>query len=231
MSCRASSSCRSALSAGSSGRASDDREPEPPRLHRGTGMSRVIVLAGGFLLVSACVIALARSSTARWERERRAARASRRAATAPPTSPPAAAARLRRAAARTAVVAGRAAASIRVPPQAARRISATSRKQAARRVRPRPQMGDAVRHAVLGGRTSAARSSKARGEDPSLADGEASGAVPRTPELSGEARPARRGLRAGIARHDFSSAIPRLTHLLTTGHRHDKSQDPRVGRP
>ena len=54
------------------------------------------VTAVGFLLVTALVIWLARTSTARWEREKRAARAPRHDAGAEP-APAGAAARLRRA--------------------------------------------------------------------------------------------------------------------------------------
>jgi hypothetical protein len=196
-------------------------------------MLRVTVTVGGFLLVSACVVALARSSTARWERERRAARAPRREAVAAPTSSQGAAARLRRGVTTTAATAGRAAVSIRVPLEAAGRTLATSRKQVARHVRAAPQMWDAFRYSVLGDRTPDARLSATRAEDPSPADGEASDAVLRSPELSQEESAGRRGLRAGITGHDFSRAIPRLSRRLATrlGHRHDKSRDPRVGRP
>jgi hypothetical protein len=194
-------------------------------------MWELIVIAAGFVVVSACVIALARSSTARWERERRAARAPRRVAIAPITPATGAAARLRRALARTAATAGRAAAPIRIPIEAAGRILVASRQQVARRVRPVPQMWDALRDAVQGDRPDPDLS-RTRADDPSIDGRQASGTVPRLPEPSREA-PARRGRGAGHTAHHFSRAFPRLTHRLRTRlvHRHDQSRDPHAGRP
>ena len=57
-------------------------------------MEILSAIAVAFLVASVCVIALARSSTARWEQEKRSARAPRREVLAPPVAPRRATARL-----------------------------------------------------------------------------------------------------------------------------------------
>lgn len=195
------------------------------------GMWSLSSIVVAFLLVSAAVIALARSSTARWERERAAARGRGREAVAPPAPHTGAAARLHRALGGAAPTARRPAAGpIRVLLRALSPALAASR-HVARGVRTVPQRWDAVWHA--GGSHRHPTEGEVvprpmRAEDPSADHGEMSGAVAHAPEPPRTARLTRRRLRAGIAHHDPSSATLRLTHQLAAWvvHRRDKRRPP-----
>jgi hypothetical protein len=129
----------------------------------------VMVLAGGFLLISLCVIALGRGATARWERERRAARAQRQSI-GPSTPLTRAPSGLRRGLAKSAAAARFAAVSPRVPLKAAGRMFATPRRQLMRREKrvpadvgrplgrfsrspdPGPEIGQAASRSPVAGR-------------------------------------------------------------------------------
>jgi hypothetical protein len=174
----------------------------------------------GFLVVSAGVIALARSTTARWEREKRASRVPRRAPVAPRAD---AAARLGRAWAEAA-----AAARLR----AIGHTLAGFRQHVVRGVRDVP---DALRHVGVGHRAGGAVVPRPRrGEDPlvdgEVVDGEVVGATASAPEPARRAHLARRRLTAGLTSHDPRSAIPRLTSQLAArvGHRQGTRRPPRA---
>jgi hypothetical protein len=179
-------------------------------------------IAVAFLVVSAGVIALARSTTARWERERRAERAHRHATSAH-------SARRTRVPARLGVLV----AAVVV------RLAATPVRVLRRAVGPVPTSSQ-----VHGGRgpTSARRPEPA--EDPSVDGGAGSGdagngdvgngEVARVPGPPRRARVGRRVLRQvlrrGLPRHGRGSAVPRRTHRLAARlmHRGSREQTPRV---
>jgi hypothetical protein len=156
------------------------------------------VSAVGFLLMTALVIALARSRTARWEREKRAARAPRDRRAAPPRTPARSAARLRAELERTAAAVGRAAVRTRAMPQAVGRMPAVARKLAASR------MSTAHRPAVR-------------------VAGTGKEGAPNT-----RTAPGRRRLRRGVARHGLGRATGRLPRRLAARfvNRHDGAPAP-----
>ena len=156
-------------------------------------MWELTAIVVGFLVVSAGVIALARSTTARWERQRRATRSPRRAPLAPPARPS---------------VAARLGGTL-----------AAFGQHAAGRVRV-PRAWRAVRHVCVGHRQGTRLAvvipRPRRAADPSVDDGEVAGAeahARRRPSWG--THPARRRLRAGTRGHGPGSVIPRLTRQLT----------------
>ena len=168
-----------------------------------------------FLLASAVVVALARSTTARWERERRAARV-RPGGGAPPAPRHPVAVRLGRVLADAAATARPAAAPVRVLLRTTGRRLAASRVRVARAVRHVPQVWDARRHPAPGGEVPP----RHRLPEPpaGTTTGNATGAADRLP------RRARRGRRAGTGaggRHGRRPAFPRLpAHFAGwSGHR------------
>jgi hypothetical protein len=98
----------------------------------------------GFVLVVVCVAALARSTTARWEREQRRARRRRAGATAvaTPGQPAGAAVRLRGAVLRAAAPGMRA---VRTPLSASARMLSTARSRVVPRRRPAKRVRPAAR--------------------------------------------------------------------------------------
>jgi hypothetical protein len=101
-------------------------------------MSWVMLTAVGFLVLTALVIALARSSTARWEREKRRARVPRRPAP-PPTLPERAAHGVRGAVVRWTVTAVHLRTPLPAPLNAVAGLLVTTTRQAVARVRPGPE--------------------------------------------------------------------------------------------
>jgi hypothetical protein len=164
-------------------------------------------IAVAFVLMVVCVIALGRSTTARWERAQRAARARRRHASTPPPGRPPAAARLRHAVGRAAAPGVRAA---RVPLTALAPILTTARTRVLSRHRLVPHVRRARRSAA------ADRGTAVAGVD---------GVPTRAPEpdrepedgrpVSRAARVARHGLRNPLAsglRHPARRLPARLVH-------------------
>lgn len=185
-----------------------------------------------FLLASAGVVALARSTTARWERERRAARA-RPADAAPPAPRHPVAVRLGRALADAAATARPAAAPVRVLLRTTGRRLAASRQRVAGAVRHVPQVWDARRHPAPGEGVPQERlpepsAGTAPGTAPGTTPGAGVGAADRPP------RRARRGRRvAAVAggRHGRGPAFPRFPVSFAgwSGHRpgaHEAPQEP-----
>src|SRR5688572_28863557 len=120
--------------------ASDDREPEHPRPHRGwPAVLTLTLIVTGFVVATALVIVLARTSTARWEKEKRPARAPRRPTVAGHAPFAATAARLPVAVARW-VAAMRSPASRRAPLKVVAETLATAEKEVASRVGPFPRL-------------------------------------------------------------------------------------------
>jgi hypothetical protein len=101
-------------------------------------MSWVVVTAVGFLVLTALVIALARSSTARWEREKRMARVPRHPAP-PPSLPERAAHGVRGAVVRWTVTAVHLRTPLPAPLNAVAGLLVTTTRQAVARVRPGPE--------------------------------------------------------------------------------------------
>jgi hypothetical protein len=168
-------------------------------------------IAVAFLVVSAGVIALARSTTARWERERRRERARRHATGTPP-------ARRTRVPARLGVLV--AAAIVR--------LAATPVRVLRRAVSPVLTSSQ-----VHGGRGTRSARRPEPAEDPSVDGGEGSGDVARVPGPLGRARVGRRVLRQVLRRglhHERGSAVPRRTHQLAARllHRGSREQTPRA---
>jgi hypothetical protein len=115
------------------------------------GMWDLTSIAVVFLVVSAGVIALARSTTARWERESRAARVPRSTAVEP-APPPDVAARVGRALAGAVAAARPVAAPIRGLARAIGQTLGAFRQSVARGARDVPQVWDALRHVHVGRR-------------------------------------------------------------------------------
>ncbi|HEX2072775.1 MAG TPA: hypothetical protein VHF92_03230 [Geodermatophilus sp.] len=146
----------------------------------------------GFVLMTALVIVLARSSTARWEREKRGARAPLPEGVGVPEPAPRGLARLRAGLAPTAVAAERVVVRARSAPPALVRALSTARAGALARVRPAaPGPGAA--------------------EEP--ATGEASEDTAQ-PALTRRTSGARRRLRRRTARPGSGRAAGRLPHRL-----------------
>jgi hypothetical protein len=166
-------------------------------------------IAVAFLVVSAGVIALARSTTARWERERRAERAHRRATGTPRTRVPA-----RLGVLVAAVIVRLAATPVRVLRRAVGPVLTSSQ--------------------VHGGRGSTSARRPEPAEDPSVDGGAGSGDVARVPGPPRRARVGRRVLRQvlrrGLPRRGRGSAVPRRTHQLAARlmHRGSREQTPRA---
>jgi hypothetical protein len=102
-------------------------------------MSWVMLTAVGFLVLTALVIALARSSTARWEREKRVARVPRHPAPPPPSLPERAAQGVRGAVVRWTVTAVHLRTPLPAPLNAVAGLLVTTTRQAVARVRPGPE--------------------------------------------------------------------------------------------
>jgi hypothetical protein len=161
-----------------------------------------------FLLLSAGVAALARSTTARWEMERKAIRARRREATAPDPARTRVAVRWGRALAGGVQKTRSAAAHVRVRLSAPVLTPATSRQRVAGVVRHVPQAWDALRRGGRGHRSPDAPELVPQQEDP---QGDVS--VAETPPR--RAHIVRRRLAAVVRRRRHpSSPVPRLAHQL-----------------
>jgi hypothetical protein len=174
-------------------------------------MWELATIAVAFLVVSAGVAALARSTTARWERERRVAR--RRAAAAPSEPSSGIFARLGRARVGAVALTRPAAAPLRILRRAASPILAASQLGAARGTRSARRVGAALRHAVAGNGQPA---------------GEGSGAVARSPRRPRRAHLRPRVLRGGLLGHGRGPGTPRRTRRLAAriGHREGTEQAP-----
>lgn len=168
-----------------------------------------VVAVVGFLCTTAVVIALARSSTARWEREKRAARAARREAVAPPT-PAGVAARLRGTLVRGTAAARHGAASVGRPLKAVPGVLESTRQQVLSQRRPFRHPAAALRSVVGGARGRHAKPTEIEEPELPVDDGGAGGTDLPVPE------PQPRGSR----RHARRRALPFV-------HRHDRRQDPR----
>jgi hypothetical protein len=168
----------------------------------GTAVAFVVLMLG--------VSLLARSSTARWERDERARRARRRRAVAPRAAPPGAAVRLRQAVVRAAGPGVRAA---RVPLTALAPILTTARAQVLARRRFVPHVRQAHRSAERGGGASA---------------GGVNGVATRDPEPGRGPQEGRPGSRAARVRHGFGQGLRHPARRLPSRlmHRHALRRSP-----
>jgi hypothetical protein len=182
----------------------------------------------GFVAAMALVIALARTSTARWEREKRLARVPRRPAVGPRTPLAALAARLSGAMVRRAVAVLRHPASLRAPLRDAADALATAPKQVASHVPSVPRWWGNARSLVGGGFRKAARGTS-RIVSPARDDG-ADAPDPVTPRRSRGARAVRRAGMARAAGPRFFRRIPRRPRRRALGflHRHHRTKSQRV---
>jgi hypothetical protein len=174
------------------------------------------VTAVAFVVATAVVMALARSSTARWEREKRAARAPRREAVAPPTPSAGTGARVRGVLSGTAAAVRRIAESGRGAVRAVIGVLVTARKGRLSSVRPSSQGFGTLRKVVHRARNRSSRWLGTRAPIWLVGRGQADMVDPE-PELPRTAQPVRRrGVR-----------LPRrgALHLL---HRHGRDQTPGV---
>jgi hypothetical protein len=174
----------------------------------------VSVTAVGFLVLTALVAAMARSATARWERQKRASRAPRPEAVPTPTRHGGTTARLSGAVGRAAVsISGRTGASRRA-------VTAglmTAGQQVQSRVRPWPQRFGAVASVVQHHRIRKAGSTRADVLAPSVDAGQVNRVDHATPTRSTRSR-------------QDGEAILRRTRrrALRFVHRHNRRQDPLV---
>src|SRR4051794_31088924 len=184
--------------------------------------------AVGFVAGIALVIALARASTARWEREKRLARAPRRRAADPRPRLAAFAARLSRAMARRAVAAVRHPASLRAPLRDAADALATAPRQVASHASSVPRWWGNARSLVGEGLRKVTRGTS-RATSPARDDG-ADAPDPLTPRRSPGARAVRRARKAGTAGPRFFRRIPRRPRRPALGflHRHHRIESQRV---
>lgn len=174
------------------------------------------VTAVGFLVATAVVMALARSSTARWEREKRAARAPRREVVAPPMPPARTGVRLRGVPVRTAAAVRRIAASGRRPVRAVTGVLVAAGKGGLVSVRPSPRAFGTLRKVVHRARNRSTRWLRTHAPNRVVEEG-GSGMVHPEPGPPQTAQPVRRR----------AERIPRrgARRLI---HRHDRDQTPGV---
>jgi hypothetical protein len=179
-----------------------------------------------FLVVVAGVIALARSTTARWERDKRAARAPRPEVVAPPPSRGAAVWPWRT----------RTGAPARGPLEAVGQSLASTPQRVARGVHDAQRLWHALRRGGAGLRHPTGREALVRwvqAEDPSVDDAEVFEAAVNAPRPRRRAHRARRGLRTHTSGPGAGRAIPRLAQQLAQrvvhrhgGHRSDEHSGP-----
>jgi hypothetical protein len=207
------------------------RTTESRNIRGGIGGVVVVSLtltAVGFVAGMALVIALARASTARWEREKRLARVPRRPAIDPRTPPAAFAARLSGAMVRRAVAVMRHPAALRAPLRDAADALATAPRQVASHVPSVPRWWGNARSLVGGGFRKATRR-RSRTAAPARDDG-ADAPDPLAPRRSPGARAVRRAGMAGAAGPRFFRRIPRppRRRALRFLHRHHRTESQRV---
>ncbi|SNR24160.1 hypothetical protein [Blastococcus mobilis] len=195
----------------------------------GVVVSSLTLTAVGFVAVTALVIALARTSTARWEREKRLARAPRRPATPPRTPLAGMAARLSGVMARRVVAVLRNPASLRAPLRGAAGALATAPKQVASHVPSAPRWWGNAR-SLVGERVRRATRATGRTASSPVGDDGAETPDPLAPERSPGARAVRRAGMATAAGPRFFRRIPRHPRRPALGflHRHHRTGNERV---
>jgi hypothetical protein len=186
----------------------------------------------GFFLMTALVIAVARSGTARWERENRATNAPRPDEAGARARRARGGARLRAELTRRGATVGCAVVRIRPTPQAAIRMLAVGRVRARGLVLAVGRTGISRRSAARhpGTREAGAREAGARVR-PAVREG-ADGAAPPAPAAPDRRARARRGLRRGARRPDLAPGPGRLPRRLAVRflHRRDRQPDPQEPR-
>jgi hypothetical protein len=199
------------------------------RIGGGLAVLSLTLIALAFVMTTALVMALARASTARWEREKRSARAPRRPAVAPRTPRTASALRFPVMIVRRAVAGLRGPASLRAPLKAVVDTVATTPKQVVSHVRPLPQLVGNVQSLIGQGlRKAGWRKSRTAA---ALADDDGTDVpVPLVRKRSPGAREIRRDAMARVPGRRFFRRIPRRPHRRTFGflQRHDRTASPRI---
>jgi hypothetical protein len=182
----------------------------------------------GFVVVTALVIVLARSSTARWEKTRRAARAPRRDVPAARTTPDADARRSARPV-RKALAALGGLGSLRELPKVAAAGLVTVPRLVASRVRPFRRSSGGLRAWLHGRVRRNGRSTTSSSPASPVDDDAAETSAPLIPKRSRGARALRRAAGADAARRRVGRA-PRLPRrgAYRFLHRHDRIDEPHV---
>jgi hypothetical protein len=192
-------------------------------------MTTLTLIAVGFLVATALLIALARTSTARWEQDKRASAAVRAGVSARRTTSSAGSAfRTPRAMARRGVAALRRQTSRFPPWKVLARLLPTAMKQVRSRVRPIRRLVGVLRSPLFGGKFRGGRWTKSRSPAQRV-DGDG-GEMALGPNPSGAAT----GIRSnGVARTGdpklLRSTVPRARRrALAFLHRHEEPQDARI---
>ena len=192
-------------------------------------MLELTLIAVGFLAATAVVIALARGTTARWERDKRAAAAVRADAPARRTSP-AGSSRIPGELTRRGVEALRSRASRLSPVVIRARLLPKGGEQGTSRVRPIRRLGGVRRSSLFGGKLPGGRWTTGRSPAPPVDDVRADPALPPTaPPTATGAR--RNGVAGASGRKLLRRTLPRPgqpRHALAFLHRHADPQDARV---
>jgi hypothetical protein len=195
-----------------------------------TAVLTLTLIAAGFLVATVVVIVLARTSTARWEKEKRPARVPRRPTTAGRAPLAATAARLPVAVARW-VAAMRSPASRRAPLKLVAETLATAEKEVASRVGPFPRLPGRLRSSRFGELLRRMRRTRSRAVDPPSDDSDVDDMPVRViRRRSRRALAVRRAATADRPARRFFGRTPRRPRrgALAFLHRHHRSDDPRV---
>lgn len=192
-------------------------------------MLTLTLIVTGFVVATALVIVLARTSTARWEKEKRPARAPRRPTVAGHAPFAATAARLPVAVARW-VAAMRSPASRRAPLKVVAETLATAEKEVASRVGPFPRLRGRLRRARLGELLPRVRPTKSRAAASPSEDGDNDMTVRVVRRRSRRALAVRGAATADASARRFFRRTPRRPRrgALDFLHRHDRTDDQRV---
>jgi len=190
----------------------------------------LMLIAAGFLLATIVVIALARTSTAHWEREKRAPVAPRRGVIAAVTSDAEEPAPLPRAVLRRVVAATREHDSLAAPVTAAAGILTTAGKQVASHVRPVSRVPGVLRSWLSGAAVGGAESVTDRPTTAAVPDDTTIRPVVIDPDQSPLALVGRSDATPGTAGHGLFRRTSRRPHRRLRGllQRHDHSEEPPV---
>lgn len=208
--------------------AADDREPEHLRPHRGwPAVASLTLTVVGFFVATAVVIALARTSTARWEKARRAARVPRPPVRARRRTSAGGAARGPGTVVRKVVAMIRGPASLRASLKVAGSL-ATAPKQVVSRGRPFPRLFGILRSSLT--RRALRTAGANNGSPASPVHDVADSALPLVPRRSRGARPMRRDNVPGTVSRRLFRRKARLPRRRARGflHRHDRAEDQHV---
>jgi hypothetical protein len=189
---------------------------------------RVTLIVLGFLVVTGVVIALARTSTARWERDKRAAVVARPGVTAPRTTPAGSAARVAGAMVGTMAAAVHTRASRFAPVKAVAGMLPRVRQRVVLRVQPIPRVVRILWSSLVGSGLRKARSTMPGSPAVPVDDSqETDEALPPDPRPSRGARAVGGDDAAGRTMFHRPGRLPRRRALRFL-HRQERTEDPRV---